>query len=92
MSNSSPKYKLRAECFNDIYQFLILVRNDFKVLIFEIKIEQAHPDHSDFTMEFRSELNIKEIRRIIYAGTDLHVMAQTLKPIHEYDGDRDFDL
>ena len=83
--NFTGKYKLRAESFTDICEFMNLISRT-KYRIFEIKIEQINPD---FTMEFRSEMNIRRIKKLLLKGIDLHVMAETVKPIYYYDGKRD---
>ena len=100
LENNIKKYKLRSyvigdvcEVFGDVCKFYHLIATTGN-RISEIKVETAYLNGfpiTDFTMEFSTDMNIEKIKKILKRGQDLHIMADTLKPIELYDGERDFD-
>ena len=93
LENNIKKYKLRGEVFGDVCEFYELIAKTGN-RVFEIKVETAYLNGfpiTDFTMEFSTDMNIEKIKKILKRGQDLHIMADTLKPIELYDGERDFD-
>ena len=93
LENNIKKYKLRGEVFGDVCEFYKLIAKTGN-RVFEIKVETAYLNGfpiTDFTMEFSTDMNIEKIKKILKRGQDLHIMADTLKPIELYDGERDFD-
>ena len=94
LENNIKKYKLRGEVFGDVCEFYKWIAKTGNK-IFEIKVETAYfPDGfpmPDFTMEFSTNMNIETIKKLLRRGQDLHIMAETVKPIELYDGERDFD-
>ena len=94
LENNIKKYKLRGEVFGDVCEFYKLIAKTGNKIV-EIKVETAYfPDGfpmPDFTMEFSTNMNIETIKKLLRRGQDLHIMAETVKPIELYDGERDFD-
>jgi hypothetical protein len=74
-------YKLRAEFFLDVFTFI----ESFKPLTYKIIKDGVLPD---VEFEFDSDCNIDSIINAIEQLEDCHVMAQTIKPINEYTGER----
>lgn len=74
-------YKLIAECFLEVFNFI----ERFKPITFKIINESDSPDvEFEFDSNGNIDLNINAINQI----EDCHVMAQTIKPINEYTGER----
>lgn len=77
-------YKLRAECFLDVFNFIV----SFKPITYKIIKDDVFPD---VEFEFDSDCNIELVIDSINQLEDCHVMAQTIKPINEYTGERIID-
>jgi len=84
------EYKFRAECQEDVLDLLILlpsgniVDHDFD------PFDEASPD-----VEVEIELKnttLDELREIMTEVIDGHVMVQTVMPIEEYTGERNYEL
>lgn len=83
------KYKFRAECEHDLNELSKLIRNNKK----EATIEAVkHAKFPDCEAIISTELTLVEIRSTMKEITDGHVMRQTIKPLHEYNGERDYSL
>ena len=80
-------YKLRAECSNDVMKFIEKAHGHMEN--FKMERDKQFPD-VDF--EFESKLNLDEIILILRDIDDGHVMVQTVKPIKEYTGERNYEL
>ena len=81
------KYKLRAECSNDVVLF---IQNTHSQMLNFSMVK--YPELPDVDFEFETELALEEIILILKDIEDSHVMYQTVKPIEEYTGDRDYNL
>jgi hypothetical protein len=80
-------YKLRAESLNDVVQF---IQNEYSHMKnFNMKRDELFPD-VDF--EFETDLTLDEIIFKLKNINDSHVMYQTIKPINEYTGSRNYEL
>jgi len=81
------KYKCRAECEEDILKFWDNNIDDVSDL--EI-FSSLNPLEVEAT--FNSPLELSEIIKLMENIFDGHVMYQTVKPIDEYTGERDYDI
>jgi hypothetical protein len=80
-------YKLRAESLNDVVQF---IQNEYSHMKnFNMKRDELFPD-VDF--EFETDLTLDEIIFKLKNINDSHIMYQTIKPINEYTGTRNYEL
>lgn len=79
------EYKLRAECSNDVLLFVALCGT--KLTNFSMKEWEGYPD-VDFV--FTTDLSITEIINLMKTIDDSHVMIETVRPINEYTGIRDY--
>ena len=79
------RFKFRAECVNDIIEFINAVPKP----IWMVNLQQQD-SFPDATFEFTCDLNLKEILFILYEIPDGHVMMDTLNPIENYTGDRKY--
>ena len=84
--NDMNTYALRAEAPRDIMLFIKAIRNEsaFKQLLI--------PDDVDASLVFLSGLSLDELRECIGGIDDGHVMRQTVMPISEYTGERNYEL
>jgi len=85
------KYKFRAECSNDALMFrenTVSLMDNFNITTQDID-GLAIPD---VDVEFESNLTLDEIIDKMKDVIDGHVMFQTVKPIEEYTGERDYHL
>ena len=89
-NNEVPTYKFRCECQVE-YDRLQAVcgegMNDAKVIPQFIK-EIPIPDR---VVEFTSTLSYEQLLRMYGGVADAHIAFQTLMPIEEYTGERDYD-
>ena len=76
------KYKFRAECSNDVVQFITNTRN--KLYNYNMQTIQA----PDVEFEFETKMELHEIIAILMNITDGHVMYQTVQPLEKYTGER----
>jgi hypothetical protein len=76
------KYKLRTECTVDVINFLNKLI-DYSLTSFSL---------SEGEFEFETDLTLDKIILILQNLTDTHVMYQTVKPIEEYTGERDYKI
>lgn len=81
------KYKFRAECSLDAEQF----ENENRESISNSEIVPV-AGFSDVDVTFDSQLELSEIIDLMKNIDDSQVMYQTIKPIDEYTGERDYDL
>jgi hypothetical protein len=80
-------YKLRAESLNDVVEF---IQNEYSHMKnFNMKRDELLPD-VDF--EFETDLTLDAIIFKLKNINDSHVMYQTIKPINEYTGARNYEL
>lgn len=81
-------YKLRAECSKDVLNFLNKTHNE----ISSLKMIRDGGGFPDVEFEFETKLSLNKIFSILHGIEDTHVMRQTIKPIEEYTGERNYDL
>jgi hypothetical protein len=90
ISNKSVKpfqYKLRAECFTDVAH---LVQSEyFQISAFNMVRKDSLPD---VEFEFTTVLTIDELITAMKPIRDAQVMYQTVKPVSEYTGERNYNL
>lgn len=79
-------YKLRAECSHDIALFIQKAHTEFTE--FKMVKKTGFPD---VEFEFMTALELDEIELILEEIQDSHVMCQTVKPLDEYDGERNYN-
>ena len=97
--NSDDKtYKLRCEFFKDAEKIIIKlnkVASQFKLIpdIMEFNGVKRRI-FVDFEVEFKSAKELDYLRKEINSidDWDCHVAAQTIQPIENYNGERDYDL
>lgn len=80
------KYKLRAECSQDVVNFLNNVHSQlssFKMI--------KDTDFPDVEFEFETDLDFEEILRAMLFLDDAHVMLQTVEKIDKYTGERYYE-
>ena len=79
------KFKLRAECANDVISFYTKVQDIVK----EITIVRPYKPFPDVEATIFVDLTLPQIRDLILEYVkDGHVMAETVQNIDEYDGQR----
>lgn len=79
-------YKFRVECNAD-YDLIKIVVGDRMV-----ENECSYNMFGGAEVTIESSLSLDQIRRILYSITDAHVATQTVMPIAEYTGERNYDL
>ena len=78
-------YKLRAEGLND---FLAFLQND---MYFKMKYFTIEPTgFPDVVVTFETNSSLSEIKQKLKEVPDSHVMLETVKPINEYTGEREY--
>lgn len=85
--SKTMKYKLRAECSNDVAQFIMKAHS--QMTNFKMQKDEELPD---VEFDFETELAIDEIIMTLQDIDDSHVMYQTVQPIDKYTGERDYNL
>lgn len=80
------KYKLRAECTQDILLFIGMIID--RVKSFSML---PMPEVPDVEFEFTLDATLEELLDCLQYIDDGHVMYQTVQPIEQYTGDRDYD-
>ncbi len=79
-------YKLRAECSQDVAEFIQNVHSQLKS--FKMIKDDELPD---VYFEFETELALDEIILTLKDIEDSHVMFQTVQPIEKYTGERNYE-
>lgn len=82
------KYKLRAECQDDVARFISYF-TDY-INSFECALQDYRLPDVDFI--FTSVLELKQIQNILCSLDDCHVMAQTVQLFDNYTGERDYTI
>ncbi len=80
-------YKLRAECSHDVAEFIQKSHGQMKN--FKMERDKLFPD---VVFKFESDLPLNKIILTLRDIEDSHVMYQTVKPIKQYTGKRNYDL
>lgn len=76
------KYKLRAECLDDLIK---LDEKQKNLQFVDIDFKEGFPDCE---LTFKSELRIDELKHILMTIEDGHVMVETLQLEENYTGER----
>ncbi len=84
-----PKYKFRAECFHDVQEFIPLVFAQGKPFAFKIYPDTLFPDAE---VEIEADISLEDMRSLMRQVFDSHVMVQTVMPIDQYTGERNYEL
>lgn len=80
-------YRFRAECQPDVDDLRSLLGKGFdKITIIN------SPPFPDVEVELETKLSLEELRAVMRRVVDGHVMVQTVAPLDEYTGERDYDL
>lgn len=85
------KYKLRAECLEDIYNFIKKLGETSHTALGTFKVSPCIVEglrYPDCVLEFKSSLTMNEIKAILKTIPDGHVMLETVNPAERYTGDR----
>lgn len=82
------KYRLRAECGHDVLEFQKLAQNKIQ----NLESARLADCPGDRLVTFESALSVDELVAILFRGSDMHVMYQTLQPIEKYTGERNYSL
>ena len=82
-------YKFRAEILPDAVKFLNKSKG-YNFVITQMKLKGK--PIPDVEIKFVSGLTLTEIICIMQGIEDAHIMWQTIKPIAEYTGERDYTL
>ncbi len=80
------KYKLRAECTADILLFIPMILS--RVKSFTLLPLDLSPD---IEFEFTLDATLDEILDCLRYIDDGHVMYQSVQPIEQYTGERDYN-
>lgn len=83
-------YKLRAECWDDIQKMYEELGDD--VIPFGVTIHKDKSGLPDVEAVFKSPLPWQKIIDLMLCIEDGHVMYQTIKPIEEYTGERNYKI
>ncbi len=82
-------YKFRAECELDVKNFMALMPTSTILRIDPIDEDMELPDVECI---LQTSMTIDRVRFIAFNAEDCHVIAQTIAPINEYTGERDFNI
>ena len=80
------KYKLRAECLSDVFDFL----KSTEVISFSINTIMDYA--SDVELTFFSCFPIFRIKEILDSIPDSHVMRETIEKADNYTGERENEI
>jgi hypothetical protein len=78
------KYKLRAECAQDVIYFIA----DPGIIFKSFQMKRIADELPDVEFEFETEAWLELIKLILDLIGDSHVMIETLAPIDQYTGER----
>jgi hypothetical protein len=90
LNRNKPTHKFRAECPVDVAHFILLLPEVGKFC--KIVAWNPHPLTPDLEVTLATEMTTQQLRQVMAQVEDGHVMRQTLQPIAEYTGERDFSL
>lgn len=86
-------YKFRAECLNDVIEFLLRCPTAARASRLEVDVGETLPEKdSDPVVELETMLTLEEIRSLMGKVEDGHVMYQTVQPVASYTGERDHNV
>lgn len=81
-------YKFRAECATDaVVFFKALEEAEFDNIHFEPAQDEALPD---VEVVFDSDQSLARLIQVAKTCEDCHVIAQTIRPIDRYTGERNY--
>lgn len=81
------KYKLRAECSNDVAHFIMNAHSQMNNFNMQRDVKLTNVE-----LEFETELTFDKIIMTLQQIDNSQVMYQTVQPIDKYTGERDFNL
>lgn len=82
-------YRFRAECLQDVVEFL---NGSIKRIGFNRYVLIQERGHPDVEVELDAEVPIEELRDELRKVEDGHVMVQTIALKEDYSGNRDYSL
>ncbi len=82
------RYKLRAEVSRDVIEFLGIAHTDLT----DFRMTRVNLFIPDVEFEFETHLSLTEVIQQLKRLIDGHVMYQTVKPINEYTGERNYSM
>lgn len=86
------KYKLRAECSRDVLNF-IQAANDCMSTFNMTRINDPLSNRMpDVAFEFEIDLELSEVIDLLKTIPDSHIMYETVEPIEQYDGERNYKV
>lgn len=86
------EYKFRAETIVDIEKWLSALRTNGAMLVDSIHVQSISRELPDVEVTFYSDDTLDDIRDVMRHVVDGHVMWQTVQPVAEYTGERDYEL
>jgi len=89
---NEARYKLRAECMDDVVKLLALLPTKISWFRIEAVVDESGTRYPDVLFEFKSDLSRNEIIGTLRLMDDAHVMYQTVQPLEAYTGERDFGI
>lgn len=84
MTKLKKIYKFRAECINDVHEFMKKAKFEFE---YDTKIERKGRV-PDVVVEIATKVSIDSIISILNEIPDSHVIIETIRPKNLYTGDR----
>lgn len=82
------KYKFRAECRADVDIFF----SKFKEGISNIKVEPIEDSPIDVYVTFESKFHLAKMIQVAKEVQDGHVIAQTIRPLAKFTGERNYSI
>lgn len=82
------KYKFRAECRADADIFF----SKFKEGISNIKVEPIEDSPIDVYATFESKFYLATLIQVAKEVQDGHVIAQTIRPLEKFTGERNYSI
>ena len=83
------KYKFRAECEQDVKNFISFIPNHL-VSYYDICVEQLICPDVEGIIDI--DMKLSDLRFLINQIPDCHVIAQTINYINKYTGERNYNI
>lgn len=88
----AEQFKFRAECLADVREKWLAALADNDAEVEAIHCVSLNDELPDVEVTFYSDDSLDEIRDVMRQIIDGHVMWQTVAPIAEYTGQRNFEV
>jgi len=83
-------FKLRAECQKDVEDLIVLLPKG-SLLHYEPIYSKTTPPDMEFMLILK-DVDFEKIKNYIRSIEDSHVMLQTVQPLENYTGNRDYNI